>query len=392
MNKNPKVDSTLSVDEVREVTDSSLEKERTKTDQSLAKENDWLTHQANSLLDASRAEADQDQILDRKKSDSAKERARSSLSGNISDERKIDDQNLQLERQKADEAQQHERAKADASLLKERKRLRLAAEAFLEFERRSTDANLLEERKKSDQEIHSSGKFLKGEKNAHELTKDILAIVSHDLRNPLSAITLGAETLMASLASKGSEEDCELIAIIQRNAAIMEGLIEDLIDVERIATGKIKMNLTHQALETLFKECIEIFEKVASKKSIRLIAQETMSSSLMAYMDATRISQVLSNLVGNALKYTPPGGTISLSACQYESQIEVSVKDTGIGILLSEQNRIFEKFSQLENSSRRSLGLGLYISQWLVEAHGGKIWVESKVGEGSLFKFTIPAV
>jgi signal transduction histidine kinase len=116
----------------------------------------------------------------------------------------------------------------------------------------------------------------------------------------------------------------------------------------------------------------------------------TVPESIGADLDHDRILQVLSNLIGNSLKFTPNGGTIELSARKQETQVEISVTDNGPGIPEDAKEQIFERFSQLKRNDRRGLGLGLFISKWIVEAHGGHIWVTSEVGKGSTFSFTLP--
>jgi signal transduction histidine kinase len=116
----------------------------------------------------------------------------------------------------------------------------------------------------------------------------------------------------------------------------------------------------------------------------------TVPESIVADLDHDRILQVLSNLIGNSLKFTPNGGTIELSARKQETQVEISVTDNGPGIPEDAKEQIFERFSQLKRNDRRGLGLGLFISKWIVEAHGGHIWVTSEVGKGSTFSFTLP--
>lgn len=116
-----------------------------------------------------------------------------------------------------------------------------------------------------------------------------------------------------------------------------------------------------------------------------------MPAEFKATFDLNRVHQVISNLIGNALKHTPHSGSISLSAAQVKNDIEITVRDTGSGIPPDQHTRIFEKFSQLGNDTRQGLGLGLYIAKWIVEAHGGKIWTQTEPGGGATFKFTLPA-
>ncbi len=214
--------------------------------------------------------------------------------------------------------------------------------------------------------------------------------MSHDLRNPLAAIAGSSELLLSNLQSTeiNLNEAVEFVSITQRNAALMERLIADLLDAERMAPGKVEVKQSKQSVDDLFGECKDLFGAIALKKSIFL--KIATATGLFANIDRDRIMQVLSNLIGNALKHTPRGGTVSLEAHPNNGEIEIAITDTGPGIPLEEQSRIFEKFSQLGIDTRQGLGLGLYISKWIVEAHGGKIGVRSKPGHGSTFTFTVP--
>lgn len=275
--------------------------------------------------------------------------------------------------------------------LSERERLMLAAEALLVLERQTTNADIVRERKQSATDAKLAADFLESEIGAHGQTKAFLAIVSHDLRNPLSSISMSAEILAEALTAPkiDSTEALQMVGIIQRNAAVMDRLITDLLDVERMAAGKIEMNLAPYSVQDLFAECADVFGLLAAKRSIQFVTKT--ESSLWACVDRDRVRQVMSNLLSNAFKHTSAGGIISLEARRQGNEVEVSVVDSGSGIPEKDQTRIFEKFSQLENRSRQGLGLGLHISKWIVEAHGGKIWVDSKLGHGSKFTFTLLA-
>ena len=384
----------IPVESVREKTNTSLANERTKTDKSLAREQDVAEGSADRLLKTTRIQADEEQTLERKERDATKMEARqTSTTPDIKSERRLDDLNLELERKQSDEAQEQERAESDAAVTKERKRLKLAAEAMLSHERRTTDADLLGERNQIDNKVELADASLELEMSAHDQTKAMMAIVSHDLRNPLGAIVMGSELLQSAIVTEkiGSEKILQLLGIIRRNAASMDRLITDLLDVERMSAGKLTIQTSNEAVNGLFKECDDIFGILADGKSIKFTTQ-IANGPLSAKMDHDRILQVLSNLVGNALKHTASGGSISLKAVRVDDQIKISVTDTGTGIPKDEQVRIFDKFSQLKKRDRQGLGLGLHVSKWIVEAHGGTLSVESEPGRGSTFTFTVPAV
>ena len=181
----------------------------------------------------------------------------------------------------------------------------------------------------------------------------------------------------------------ENLGIIEQAAVGMDRLINDLLDVERMAHGKLELTPERVDLHALIQECLDLFAPTFSSKSFS-IANHIPSGPLFAHVDRDRILQVLSNLIGNALKFTSNGGAIELSAQKGETEIEISVTDDGPGIPEQARAHIFERFSQLHMNDRRGLGLGLFIAKWIVEAHQGRIWVTSDVGKGSTFSFTLP--
>jgi signal transduction histidine kinase len=218
--------------------------------------------------------------------------------------------------------------------------------------------------------------------------EEFLAIVSHDLRNPLNNISMAARNLL-----DGPPEDLkELASTINRSAGEMLRLIEDLLDVERIAVGKLTLHIEEYDVSEIIKQAVEQQQGAAAAKGITLEA-DPQDVSGFVLCDRNRAMQVLSNLIGNAIKFTPAKGQICVS-CQRTGvkggEVQISVSDTGEGIAPEKINTIFERFSQLHNQDRRGIGLGLYIAKMMVEEHPGRIWVESKLGEGSTFHFTLP--
>jgi signal transduction histidine kinase len=143
-------------------------------------------------------------------------------------------------------------------------------------------------------------------------------------------------------------------------------------------------------LAELLRESVQLFEPIAASKQMSLKITGN-SDSICADFDHDKILQVVSNLVGNALKFSPKGSTITLSAERKKAEVEVRVTDDGPGIPNEKQTEIFERFSQLKVNDRRGLGLGLFISKWIVEAHKGRIWVCSEIGKGSTFTFSLPS-
>jgi signal transduction histidine kinase len=159
------------------------------------------------------------------------------------------------------------------------------------------------------------------------------------------------------------------------------------LDIERFAHGKVTLNLKPADLCVLLQDIAKLFSPVATNKSCSLVT-DLCPEPLWVSVDHDRLVQAVSNLVGNAIKFTPPGGTISLAAKQDQRRVTISITDTGPGIAEQDRLKLFRKFSQL-NKTEGGLGLGLYIAKSIVEAHGETIWVDSTVGQGSSFRFTL---
>jgi signal transduction histidine kinase/CheY-like chemotaxis protein len=220
--------------------------------------------------------------------------------------------------------------------------------------------------------------------------EQVLAVVAHDLRNPLSTVSMGTQMLMESLAGAEHAGDRRYVSAITRAAERMDSLIQDLLDVTRWESGQLSINPRLQPLAPVLTEVVEMHRLSAGAERITLHLEMPESLPLVM-LDHHRVQQVLSNLLGNALKFTPDGGTVTVRAAPAEGGgIVVSVTDTGPGLPAEQLPHIFSRFWQAERSDRRGIGLGLAIAKGLVEAHGGEIWVESEPGEGCRFHFTLP--
>lgn len=256
---------------------------------------------------------------------------------------------------------------------------------------------ITQERSQNDLNTQQSLGLLTAERTAHASTKialttreEFLAIVSHDLRNPIGTILSCADMLLTDSAfSETSDETKRWIEIISRNATTSLRLISDILDVERIAEGKLGLQFARHNLADIIKETIENQRYLASAKSI-LLKTSSMTISDPIRCDRDRVTQILSNLIGNAIKFTPEGGAITVNAQDLTHEIIVSVEDTGQGIAADKKDHIFKRFAQIGTKDRSGLGLGLFISKTLVESHGGKIWVASSPDQGSVFYFTLP--
>jgi signal transduction histidine kinase len=219
--------------------------------------------------------------------------------------------------------------------------------------------------------------------------EEVLAIVSHDLRNPLSAITLGSSLLLTS--TNLSAEDREQIETMQVSAERMNRLIADLLDVTRLEGGKrLPIEPAPVSVTELLSEAEELFRAQAAVAGVSIDADRDERVSAV-FADHHRVMQVLSNVVGNSLKFTPPGGTIRVYAEPHPNGVLFTVSDTGPGIPREHLTHIFTPYWQAKRAERLGAGLGLPIAKGIVEAHGGEIWAESEPGQGTRFHFTLPA-
>jgi len=346
------------------------EKEKTpeKSDETLRDSDLASEHQADFDREAGRVEADEAKLQSRSDSDASRDLGRADMGRSPAERQAERDERLRLEREITDEAIKAERLRADAATEKERRHYQASAKS---------SAELLSQEQESHQET----------KATLTTREEFLAIVSHDLRNPLNHISMAAQNLL-----EAPKDVKELASSINRSAGEMLRLIQDLLDIERIAVGKLTLHYEEHDVSAIIKEAVEQFKGDAASKEITLSAKP---EDVCRYVvcDRSRVMQVLSNLIGNAIKFTPAKGQICVSCTRTSTggkEVQVSVSDTGEGIAPEKIKTIFERFSQINRQDRRGIGLGLYIAKMMVEEHPGRIWVESKVGEGSTFHFTLP--
>ncbi|MFA5143265.1 MAG: ATP-binding protein [Candidatus Omnitrophota bacterium] len=228
-------------------------------------------------------------------------------------------------------------------------------------------------------------------KRLEEIRKDFVANVSHELRTPISSIKGYAETL---LDGKVDNEDTvkEFLSIIYQDSNRLANLIDDLLDLSKIESGKMKMEFEPLEILPIVSRCVNVLEKTAKDKtlSLKLDIPADLSKVLG---DHKRLSQVFLNLLDNAIKYTPEGGSITVIATSKEKIVQIDISDTGIGIAEKDLPRIFERFYRVDKARSRELGgtgLGLSIVKHIIQAHNGQVWVQSTLGQGSTFSFTIP--
>ena len=225
---------------------------------------------------------------------------------------------------------------------------------------------------------------------AVRLRDHIVAVVSHDLRNPLTAINGTAAVLkrMQDLGEKGASVHRQA-DIITRSVERMSRLLSDLMDAARIEAEGLSLSPQDTPVEALLEDVADAFEPIAHERSIQLVVERTKSG-CRSFVDRGRIGQVFSNLVGNALKFTPPGGKVSVYIEECGEEARFCVRDTGPGIREEDLPRIFDAYWQAEHSRGTGAGLGLAIVKGIIEGHGGRLWVESAPGAGAAFYFTLP--
>ena len=220
--------------------------------------------------------------------------------------------------------------------------------------------------------------------------QDFVANVSHEFKTPLTAIQGFAETLLSG-ALEDPRNNRRFLEIIRDHAARLAGLTDDLLKLARIEAGKLEVEFVPVNILELVEQCAETALLKASRKQIAF--ETDVPSGLPAIRgDASLLREVLQNLLDNAIQYTPEAGRIRVSVAVNAREAVIAVSDTGVGIPLADQERIFERFYRVDAARSREAGgtgLGLSIAKHIVEAHGGRLWVESEVGHGSKFSFSI---
>ncbi len=224
------------------------------------------------------------------------------------------------------------------------------------------------------------------------MKEEFLALTTHDLRSPLTVISGVINFFTSGRLGDMTPEQKNMVAMMERNTQNLIELVNDLLDASKIESGTMRLDPATIELRGLVGELNEQLEPLAREKEIAL--EEDVPEDLPELRaDRAKLRRILVNLVSNALKFTPKGGRVRLGAAREGSFVRVSVADTGVGIQREDLHDIFDKYAQARSRATRSekgTGLGLYITRQLVELHGGKISVQSEVGRGSIFSFTIP--
>ena len=276
----------------------------------------------------------------------------------------------------ADGAQYHPRHSFDAWKQVVRGRARpwrpVEVEAAEDLRRRAIELDLAKQIARAEQAVR--------------LRDEMVAVLSHDLKNPINVLQLSAGVLRERVQGDARAEDA--LRLVQRAVDRMNTLILDLLDLARIEAGRFDLSQQPYAASTLVADAFVILTPIAQSKGVRLSAS---GGDAWVHADVERVFQVLSNLVGNAIKFTPAGGAVTVTAHAEEATVRFAVQDTGAGIVAAELGHIFDRYWQARRVRGAGAGLGLYIAKGIVEAHGGRIWAESAVGVGTTFHFTLPS-
>ena len=218
-----------------------------------------------------------------------------------------------------------------------------------------------------------------------------ISSISHELRTPLTSIRSFSE-ILEHYEDLKPQERLEFAGIIREESERLSLMIDDVLDLSRSADGQLELHPAPFDLVPLAVRCCRLFSRQAAER--RMDFRQSLPPHAWADADESAIARVLNNLIGNAFKFTPDGGTIELTVQTRGDEVEAAVRDSGVGIGAADHERIFERFTQLNNqltSKPAGSGIGLAICKELVDASGGSVWVESELARGSTFRFTLPA-
>lgn len=230
------------------------------------------------------------------------------------------------------------------------------------------------------------------EQEAVRLRDELVAVVSHDLRNPMSIIIMQCGMMQRWAGNDSVLENRQIrraLGTIEKATTRMNSLLEDLLDTAKIDAGRYQLSCTGLDVTSLLQEACNLLVSLTTEKNIELNC--TAAHGLVVSADPERIFQVISNLVGNAIKFTPHGGQIDIDAVSHGSEVLINIRDNGVGIPAEHLPYIFQRYWSIKEGNPSGNGLGLYISQGIVSAHGGHLWATSQPGNGAVFTFSLPA-
>jgi two-component system sensor histidine kinase GlrK len=225
-------------------------------------------------------------------------------------------------------------------------------------------------------------------KEVDKMKADFFAMISHELKTPLTTIKEGTSLLLEGVGGSITEKQDRLLSIIATESRRLTSLVNSILDLSKMEAGMMMYTFEQGAMGPLIEQVVEEIVPYSEAKRIHIVKQMNRDSSVCR-MDGERILDVLRNLVGNAIKFTPEGGQVTIAANRLNGGLKVSVSDSGPGIPPEKLTTIFEKYES--SDQKRGTGLGLAIVKHIVAAHGGKVWVESNPGEGSRFIFVLPS-
>jgi signal transduction histidine kinase len=221
---------------------------------------------------------------------------------------------------------------------------------------------------------------------------EFLANMSHELRTPLNAIIGFTDVMLEEMFGPLNEKQKEYLDDVRGSGTHLLTLINDILDLSKIEAGRVELEITEFSFPDALENALTLVRERAARHGITIAPEMSAGVGAIA-ADERKVKQILVNLLSNAVKFTPDGGWVGVTVRRADGQVQVAVRDTGIGIAPEDQDRIFEEFQQVgrdPDKSREGTGLGLTLAKRFVELHGGRIWVESEVGKGSTFTFAIP--
>ncbi|MBI4655996.1 MAG: HAMP domain-containing protein [Elusimicrobia bacterium] len=226
------------------------------------------------------------------------------------------------------------------------------------------------------------------EREIARIKDEFLHSITHDLRNPMGAIKGFVEFLLKEIPGPVTEAQKKILVSIDRASFRLLGMINNILDIAKMEAGKMELKFEETSVKEVASRALDLMESLVKRKNIRLVLDS--AGNAVAPVDAGLIERVFMNLIGNAIKFTPENGSITLTLMENGEVITASVEDTGDGIPPEYLSKVFEKFEQVKGQKVGGTGLGLTICKYVVEAHLGRIWVESELGKGAKFSFTIP--
>ncbi|MEX2481050.1 MAG: HAMP domain-containing sensor histidine kinase [Gammaproteobacteria bacterium] len=375
----------------RALTDASLGEERGGVDAMIERAAANERRLLDNLVERDRHFADERLMRFRESADRVLARERSEsprLDGGIALERRVADRSKEAERESTDALLERERDRVDARSAEQRLQQNIERSENLS-QRANTDERLDAERKHADVSIAAldrSEDALADARTEHTHRSEVLAMVTHELRNPLTVILANSSFIAegtAEVATRQSAND------VSRAAARMGRLLADLLDVSRIESGTFRVVKEQHDVGVLLVEVVHAYGPLFMERGVSLKV-DLSDVSVVAAFDHDRVVQLLANLLGNALKFTPRTGAVELHLERHATDLELVLHDTGPGIHPHALPHVFEQFWKDDKEARRGLGLGLYICKNIAAAHGGTISVDSVVGQGATFRVSLP--